>query len=208
MDVRDHLQKCLLQYEIDSDQIIYVGTAKSEKRVYVPESAELLRLFFENLEIPDGCVVFSDNGHSFFDEGNDVLLELGFAKHVQYPAAVHQYISPNDNRLHGAAKIKWRNVRIDYSDDVTACCSLLHFLNESISEVPTWFDSNMQLGTKTTDLGAVERMIKGPSSKESKFHRKCLREFRTFQYGDARGSIPDAPKGLDSGLDGLYWEKK
>ena len=190
------------------DQIFYVGLSKSETRVYVSESADLLRLFFEDFKVPDDCVVLSDNGNSFFDEGEDVLLELGFSKHVQYPAAVHQYFSPNDNRLHGAAKQKWRNSQIDFSDDVTACCSLLHFLNESISEVPTWFDSNMQLGSSATDRGAVESMIKGPTANKSKFHRKCLREFRSWQYGDARGGIPDAPKGLESGLDGVYWEKK
>ena len=35
-----------------------------------------------------------------------------------------------------------------------------------------------------------------------------MREFRTFQYGDARGVVPVTPPGLYSRLDGKYWEKK
>ena len=66
----------------------------------------------------------------------------------------------------------------------------------------------MQLGSSSTDLRAVESMIEGNSVGDSKYHRHCLRDFRTFEYGDARGGVPEAPRGLDSGLDGEYWEEK
>jgi hypothetical protein len=54
-----------------------------------------------------------------------VLESLGFAKHVPYPAPVHQHLSPNDNRLHGTAKARWRNSGVDFQDDVESSLLLL-----------------------------------------------------------------------------------
>ena len=48
--------------------------------------------------------ILSDGGNAFFDQKNDVLLDLGFGTHGIYTSAVHQYMSPNDNRLHGTSK--------------------------------------------------------------------------------------------------------
>lgn len=200
-----HLEECLSKFKIDKKRIVYVGAAQKEGRVYVPESAEILRLFFGENEIPEHGVVLSDNGKSFSHGGIDTLLELGFERHVAYPAAVHQYLSPNDNHFHGAAKKKWRESGIDFSDDVLSCCALLHFMDDTTASVPAWFDANMQLGKRKTDLAGVESLIKGTGIEDSKFHRRCLREYRTFEYGDARGGVPDAPPGLESRLDGVYW---
>ena len=35
--------------------------------------------------------------------------EIGFTKRRIFPSAVHQYLSPNDNRFHGIVKSKWRD---------------------------------------------------------------------------------------------------
>jgi len=203
-----HLENCLSSCGLSNDQIVYVGTGERERRVFVSESAELLRRFFSEFDIPDGCIVLSDNGNAFREHGADVLLAIGFNKHAYYPAPIHQYLSPNDNHLHGVAKQKWRQLAVDFSDDVSASCSLLNLLSESISAVPAWFDANMQLGSKITDHGAIEKLITGSTAEDLKFHRQCIREYRTFRYGDARGGIPEAPPGLESSLDGEYWEKK
>ena len=93
---------------------MYVGTPTGEKRTYVSESAELLRRFFAKYEVEDGCVALSDNGNSLFPKGQSILLDLGFDLHVPYPAAVHQYLSPNDNHLHGTAKTQWRCSGVDF----------------------------------------------------------------------------------------------
>jgi len=89
-------------------------------------------------------VILSDLGGSFIDQGKSVLLDLGFQKHVCYPAAVHQYLSPNDNRLHGTAKKVWRESDIDYKDDVRSSIFLLHCLDNDIqAQSKMWFDRNM-----------------------------------------------------------------
>ncbi|MEI7893159.1 MAG: hypothetical protein WCI05_08710 [Myxococcales bacterium] len=50
-DEQHHLQDCIERFGIDLDRVIYVGTEKRETRLYVPESSELLRQFFEQYEV-------------------------------------------------------------------------------------------------------------------------------------------------------------
>ena len=79
----------------------------------MPKKA-LLRHFFELYGVPAEAVAFSDNGNSFFDNGESVLKAIGFEDHRCYPANVHQYLSMNDNPLHGTSKGSWRNSGVDY----------------------------------------------------------------------------------------------
>ena len=102
-----HRDGCLERYGIDAARVVYVGQKKGKTRSYVAESTSLL--FFKKYDVPHGAVVLSDHGGSFFEHGKSVLVELGFQKHVCYPAEVHHYLSPNDNRLHGTAKHTWRS---------------------------------------------------------------------------------------------------
>jgi len=117
----------------------------------------------------------SDLGGSFVDQGKSVLLDLGFQKHACYPAAVHQYLSPNDNRLHGTAKKVWRESDIDYKDDVKSCIFLLRRLDNDIhTQSRMWFDRNM-LQLKESD---VEGLIGSAGGKFSNLHKSWLRVYR------------------------------
>ena len=96
---------------------------------------------------------------------------------------------------------------MDFSDDVASCCALLFFLDECTTAVPSYFDHNLQIGSKETDISIIKHLLGGCSPETSSFHNECLREYRSFQYDDARGAVTEAPPGLESGLDGSYWEK-
>jgi hypothetical protein len=85
---------CLKEFGIDVKRIVYIGKKKGESRSYVTESPTLRRIFFKHYKVPKRAVILSDLGSSFIDQGKSVLLDLGFKKHVCYPAAVHQYLSP------------------------------------------------------------------------------------------------------------------
>ncbi len=148
------------------------GKEKGESRSYVSESPALLRNFFEHYKVPKGAAILSDIGGSFVDQGKSVLLDVGFQRHACYPAAVHQYLSPNDNRLHGTAKKVWRESYIDYKDDVKSCLFLLHRLDNDIrSQSKTWFDCNM-IQLKEAD---VEGLVGSVGGKFSKLHKSWLR---------------------------------
>lgn len=169
-----HFDDCLKEIGIDAKRIVYVGKEKGESRSYVTESAALLRIFFKHYKIPKRSVILSDLGSSFVDQGKSVLLDLGFQKHVCYPAAVHQYLSPNDNRLHGTAKKVWRESNLDYKDDVRSSIFLLHCLDNDIqTQSKMWFDRNM-IQLKKSE---VEELIGSAGRKFSKIHKSWLRKY-------------------------------
>ena len=201
----EYLDQLLKEHGIDANRIVYVGRVKNETRQYISESPALLRQFFGHYGIDDGSVALSDNGTSFYEGELDVLKDLGFASHHCYPALVHQYLSPNDNRFHGAAKKEWRQLVSDFSDDVKAAVVLLSMLDKNYKDVGTWFDTNLQLQARLPSADAVAKLIKGEKLMENPRYFQALRAYRKFQCGDARGSIPPTPPGLASGLDGKYW---
>ena len=175
-----YLDECLTRYEICADRIVYVGKEKGENRTFVTESANLVRSFFGTYGIEKDCTVLSDKGNAFKDDGEDIFDALGFKLHRSYPAAVHQYLSPNDNRLHGAAKKVWIESMVDFPDDVLACCYLLNLLDWCNKDVCGWFDMNLQLKEEKPTLKRVEALIKGERVSESKYYKKCLSEYRIF----------------------------
>jgi hypothetical protein len=150
--------------------------------LYAAESPDLLRIFFELYHVPDDVVVFSDNGRAFFPGGVSALEMLGFAKHVAYPAAVHQYLSPNDNRLHGTAKASWRSSGVDFKDDVASSLLLLNHFDVDIStHSASWFKRNI---TELTQGSAFE-LISGRSGKGAKVDQDRRNTYRAFAGLDA-----------------------
>jgi hypothetical protein len=125
----EYLGERLKHYGIDKVRVIYIGKDKGEKETYATESPDLLRRFFELYKIQAEATVLSDNGNSFFENGGSALKAAGFKNHLCYPANVHQWLSINDNPLHGLSKGSWRTSGVDYSDDVESCLMLLYFLD-------------------------------------------------------------------------------
>lgn len=198
----EHLDGCLALHGIDKDRVIYVGKEAGEKEVYTHESPDLLRRFFEYYGVGKDVTVLSDNGNSFFEEGESVLEALGFKKHECYPANVHQYISVNDNPLHGTSKRSWRTEGIDHSDDVNSSVALLKYLDRDIiNNSKYWFKRNL-LGLKEAE---VADLIASAGSKKSHLHKGWLRAYRISTRQDARGERKNMPDELNDNLDGLYW---
>ena len=181
---KDKLVNALSRFGISAQRIIYIGNEKNETRIYASESAGLLQRFFALYQIPLGVVVFSDNGKSFFPGGVSALESLGFAKHASYPAPVHQHLSPNDNRLHGTAKAKWRNSGVDFKDDVESSLLLLNHLDVDLeANGAMWFKRNI------LDLTAksAQELIRGKSGNRAQVDSDRLDAYRIFAGLDAIG---------------------
>jgi hypothetical protein len=188
---REVLLATLGRYAIDARRIIYIGTGKGESRTYASESADVLRRFFELYPFPKRkpVIAFSDNGAAFFPEGESVLKPLGFTKHVPYPAPVHQYLSPNDNRLHGTAKARWRASGVDFKNDVESSLMLLHYLDMDLrANGKTWFKRNI------LDLTAMStrELIRGRSGERAQVDADRLQAYRRFMGLNAEGG-PGVP---------------
>lgn len=174
---RDKLKEALVRYGIEAKRVIYIGAEKNETRTYVSESADLLRRFFALYHVRRKEVVFSDNGTAFFPGGVSVLEALGFTKHVAYPAPVHQHLSPNDNRLHGTAKAKWRNSGVDFKDDVESSLGLLNHLDADLeAHGATWFQQNILNLTAES----ARELIRGRSGQRSQVDYDRLYAYKSF----------------------------
>ena len=145
---RHRMQQLLNQYGVDSEQIVYMGKPTNESRSYVPESFELVKIFCEHYgptleNFRDVTTLFSDNGHAFKQGGQSKLGEW-FTAHEFYPSVVHQYLSPNDNALHGAAKKQWRAGAPDFKDDMLQSIRLVSLLSNQIRRNGMrWWEHNM-----------------------------------------------------------------
>lgn len=180
---REKFQGALVRYSIDVKRVIYIGSEKNETRTYASESAELLRRFFEIYRVQNKGVVFSDNGTAFFPGGLSALEALGFEKHVSYPAPVHQHLSPNDNRLHGTAKARWRNSGVNFKDDVESSLRLMNYLDIDIkNHAKTWFNRNI---LELTAESAREQ-VRGRSGQRSQVDYDRLSAYGIFAGLDSK----------------------
>ena len=172
-----HLTECLENSHVDPARVVYIGRSSGETRTYVTESADLIRRFFEHYD--DGAdVVFSDNGKSFKEEDTSVLVDAGFKRHVYYPADVHQFLSPNDNKLHGAAKQKWRQSGSDFKDDVHSSILLLHYLDGPDEATrKKWWRENFILGGRVSRKKAIN-IIVGNKSRKDAYFRQCYELYK------------------------------
>ena len=146
-------------------------------------------------------IVFSDGGNSFKEKCASVLEALGFT-HEVYPAAVHQYLSPHDNKLHGTAKRSWRTACHDFTDDVYCSIKLLHLLDrDTVAHSKTWFDRNIL----KLDRDSVAELIGGRQAQQSADIRvKCERAYKISRGMDMRSSeqIGTPLQELEGALDG------
>ena len=129
-------------------------------------------------------IILSDQGCAFKEKGKDVLLDIGFGKHLTYPPAVHQFFSPNDNCLHGSAKRSWRTQDIDFEDDVLASLDLMYRLDFCIKDVKHWFNKNMQLDLNNPSeeqrLERLKNIINPTEIKNGEYYIQCKEEYKIF----------------------------
>ena len=100
----------------------------------------------------------TDGGNEFFSADGSILELIG-ANHVGYLPPVHQYLFPNDNNHHSAAKAIWRSLRLDYDDDVTASVALLKCLDNDSVNITGYFEANMQCKSSVLDIECVRKLI-------------------------------------------------
>lgn len=202
---REELLGALARLGINARRVMYIGAEKNETHIYASESAEFLRRFFALYQIPPNVVVFSDNGKSFFPGGMSVLESLGFAKHVSYPAPVHQHLSPNDNRLHGTAKASWRNSGVDFKDDVESSLLLLNRLDVDLAaHGATWFKQNILNLTAES----ARELIRGRPGQRAQVDYDRLYAYRVFAGLDAKGGPEEDVHEPRYNLDGAGGEQE
>lgn len=158
--------------------------AKEGSGTYVKESAEIIRIFIKECEdVVDWseCLIFRDKGKAFLEEGEDVLESLGVGKVVVYPSCVHELLSPNDNKLHGVCKTKWRNSKVSKKLNILATLALLKHLDDvKPGHIRNWWNHNFMLDAKRIKMDACLAIVKGDNERgveAQKLHDACHREY-------------------------------
>jgi hypothetical protein len=172
-------KRVLKKNKISKKRIVYLEPATPNKK-YVGESPEVYQKFVENAfrGIDKSRVVaLSDRGPALFTKAGSILLPMGFKDHVSYTSAVHQFLSPNDNSLHGAAKAAWRAGKTDFTNDVKASARLLRLLDKDTeNNSQHYFERNI-IGLNTTTVVGVIRQL---STKKAESAKKLRRSYERF----------------------------
>lgn len=154
------------KYGIDPRRVVVIDQPRGGKRVYATESADMVSAFFKLHTVNKSDHILSDGGNSFTVKKVDIFADLGYKQHAVYPAPVHQYLSPNDNRLHGVAKRRWRAAKIDYANDVESSLHLLWELGRvQGAQIRKWFNINLQLDQDEATAACVEASLDFPGTK-------------------------------------------
>jgi hypothetical protein len=200
------------ELNIDAGRVVVLDQPRGGRKVYATESHDMISTFFAFHTVNKDDHIMSDGGGSFKVGDISIFADLGYDRHTVYPAPVHQFLSPNDNRLHGAAKQRWRAAEIDFSDDVVSSLQLLYELdNIKPALVKKWFNTNFQLEEDEVTADATEACIFGFRRNENDsadWFKQCKHDYEEFVAGaPARGSghVAVKPSALDSTFDGSYW---
>lgn len=185
-------------------------------KTYVKEQPLLVRHFFKYywdvLEEMHDLLVFCDNGNALYpkyekNQSGQPILEKEFnITQIPYPAAIHQFLSPNDNKFHGVVKAKWRAQGEKLQDDVFSSLYFLKCCDELEQEVvQSWFIRNFMLAGGNVTRQDVLGVVSSHTPKKVQFFRECLREYLE-EFGEAESRTPYALRCIESALDGSHWK--
>jgi hypothetical protein len=212
MEAEAELGTLLSKYGISRDRIFFVTNNVLEGVNvvdFVNESPALVKAYFERfpLEAPHlaTSVVYSDGGNAFKSVD---FKSFGFAAHRVYPACVHQFLSPNDNNLHGAAKVKWRLQKLGQQmESAEETHLLMHLIDIDQNEHSRfYFDRNRLLGPETDRSAQALELVGGSQSNVRKreiYHNQCYRKFLRLKKEADDDNSTDPKQLIDEQFDDL-----
>jgi hypothetical protein len=132
------------------DRIVYEPSAKH----YYAESPKIYEDFFKHYKIPENALILHDGGKAFKRQKTSIFDALGFKNHVSYPTDVHQFLSPNDNKLHGC-KSTWYEEYYKFENEVSSSLRLMELIDlDTVKNSKTYFRKNLFNVTKS-DLNEI-----------------------------------------------------
>lgn len=159
--IRDHLIDRMTHYGIDPSRIVYEAG-----KAYTAESSECYTLVIDKYlasgGIPPQALICHDGGNAFKPAGVSIFddytvdgVENVKLDHAVYPSPVHQYLSPNDNKIHGI-KSKWY-LEYEELDDVCRVLRLMQLLDqEMVANAARYFSENI-LNVKPSHIPLIVR---------------------------------------------------
>lgn len=152
-EIRDAFDQDLKRFEITEDRIVYM----QDKKNYCPETPDVYESFLKRYNVPCDMLILHDGGKAFKRKKVSIFDLLGYHNHVEYPSDVHQYMSPNDNKLHGC-KARWSVEYAQLKDGVATSLRLMQLIDlDTTKNARKYFQNNL-LSVKKSNL---ERVMRG-----------------------------------------------
>ena len=181
----------LKEHDIDESRVVYVGKETGENSLYAQETSSMLAAFLAYYKIPKTHVCISDGGNAFKEKREDKFLKLGYTNRFVFPASVHQFLSVNDNKVHGVAKHAWRNAGLDYQKDVNATLALMHHLDIIKSvDIRTWYEENYCLLHEPVRIENCLTLVGSAGKKIAKRHSDALNKYKSEMHLDFQITDP------------------
>lgn len=148
--IHQELVTALEKYNITEDRIIYQNNNKN----YYAESPDMYEHFLNHYGVPKDTLILHDNGNAYKRRSVSIFDSNGFQNHVIYPSDVHQYLSPNDNNLHGC-KSTWFEEYHKFENDVAPALRLMELIDlETVKNSKRYFQNNL-FHVKKSDLSEI-----------------------------------------------------
>jgi hypothetical protein len=209
---KEDAEKYFEKYGIDGTRVVVIGQPAGKKKTYATECSSMVSAFFKHHTVNKDDHIMSDGGKSFMVRGVNIFDDLGYKKHAVYPSPVHQFLSPNDNRLHGVAKQRMRTAGIDLENDVESSLHLMWELDQVKPRlIKKWFNTNLQLGEDEATNAASEACIFSFSRNQNDradWYKQCRAKYAELEVGRpgrGHGHAIVKPMALNSSFDGSYW---
>ena len=142
---RRRARQLIREWGIDPAQVVYLTPARRKSPTYCRESRWIIRTYLEyhSAHLSSEDWFLHDEGGAFGKDSSNVFDELGSPHHQAYPPPVHQYLSVNDNFIHGLVKTIWRKSEA-YEEDSVPASLFLKILLDSVEEetVRSCFERN------------------------------------------------------------------
>lgn len=148
--IRAEFEEDLKRYNITEDRIIYEKSAKN----YFAESPDIYEQFLNHYQVPKDTLILHDGGNGFKRQKTSIFDNLGFKNHVAYPTDVHQFLSPNDNKLHGC-KSTWKEEYYKFRSGVSSSLRLMNLIDlETEKNSKKYFRNNL-FNVKRSNLDEI-----------------------------------------------------
>lgn len=132
----------MAEFGIDPQRVVHWESG----RRWCSESPEMYEHFLNaqaKSELPDDALIMHDGGGAFKRAKASIFPDLGLPNHVTYPAAVHQWLSPNDNNLHGV-KAAWAEEYRELGDSVRRSLRLMQLIDlDTVQNSKKYFLRNL-----------------------------------------------------------------
>ena len=171
--------RTLKYYNIDKNRIVYIPPNKPSTK-YCSERPEFVRKFFELYSnVPFSTRIITDGGLGFKENQDDVFELMGFENHYTLPSSVHQYLSVNDNKVHGIAKRQWKTELPNRSDDIVSTLHLMYLLDQVENKtIMQFFYNNFLLPHNEITIEACREFLAEMPINRGKFFIECLNAYR------------------------------